>query len=125
MQFDTDNKLNSVGFLSPDMQPIILDLRKIDATWFVFAEDVNRTGHRILREFQPSGMVTVRDVVGIALLMRTLSNFQGTILMAERGMAAEAGTLAAAVSRTPFSSAFLGRRGTTSWPKCRWRIATA
>src|SRR5215472_5726056 len=94
MQFNTDNRLNSVGFLSPDMQPIIADMRKIHATWFVFAEDVNRTGQRILREFQPSGTVTVRDVVGSALLMRTLSNFQGTILMAERGMAAEAGTLA-------------------------------
>jgi transposase-like protein len=32
--------------------------------------------------------------VAIALLMRTLSNFQGTILMAERGMVVEAGTLA-------------------------------
>jgi hypothetical protein len=94
MQFNTDNSLNSVGFLSPDMQPIIADMRKIHATWFVFAEDVNRTGHRILRGFQPSGAVAVRDVVGIALLMRTLSNFQGTILMAERGMTAEAGTLA-------------------------------
>jgi Family of unknown function (DUF5677) len=94
MQFNTDNSLNSVGFLSPDMQSIIGDLRKIHATWFVFAEDVNRTGQRILRKFQPSGTVAVRDVVGIALLMRTLSNFQGTILMAERGMAAEAGTLA-------------------------------
>jgi len=102
MQFNTDNRLNSVGFLSPDMQPIIADMRKIHATWFVFAEDVNRTGQRILREFQPSGTVTVRNVVGIALLMRTLSNFQGAILMAERGMAAEAGTLA----RCCFENAF-------------------
>jgi hypothetical protein len=102
MQFNTDNSLNSVGFLSPEMEPIIADLRKIHATWFVFAEDVNRTGQRILREFQPSGTVTVRDVVGIALLMRTLSNFQGTILMAQRGMAAEAGTLA----RCCFENAF-------------------
>jgi hypothetical protein len=94
MQFDTNHMLNSVGFLSPDIQPIILDLRKIHVIWFVFAEDVNRTGQRILREFQPSGTVTVRDVVGIALLMRSLSNFQGTVLMAERGMAVEAGTLA-------------------------------
>ena len=54
MQFNTDNSLNSVGFLSPDMHSIIGDLRKIHATWFVFAADVNRTGHRILREFQPS-----------------------------------------------------------------------
>ena len=102
MQFNTDNSLNSVGFLSPEMEPIIADLRKIHATWFVFAEDVNRTGQRILREFQPSGTVTVRDVVGIALLMRTLSNFQGTILMAQRGMAVEAGTLA----RCCFENAF-------------------
>jgi hypothetical protein len=83
MQCNTDNSLNSVGFFSPDIQPIILDPRKIQATWFVFAEVVNRTGQRILREFQPSGTVTVRDAVGIALLMRSLSNFQGTMLMAE------------------------------------------
>jgi hypothetical protein len=92
--FNTDNALTDVGFLSPQMGPIIADLRKVHATWFVFAADVNRTGHRILREFQPSGPAAVRDVVGVALLMRTLSNFQGAILMAERGMGVEAGTLA-------------------------------
>ena len=51
-------------------------------------------GQRILEGFQPSGSAAVRDVVAIALLMRTLSNFQGTILMAERGMVVEAGALA-------------------------------
>jgi len=52
--------------------------------------------------FQPSGSAAVRDVVAIALLMRTLSNFQGTILMAERGMVVEAGALA----RCCFENAF-------------------
>lgn len=94
MKFNTGNTFNDVGFLSPDIQPIIADLRKLHANWFVFAEDVNRTGQRILAEFKPSGSVAIRDVVGLALLMRTLSNFQGTILMAERGMVVEAGTLA-------------------------------
>jgi hypothetical protein len=102
MQFNTDKSLNGIGFLSSDVEPIIADLRKIHATWFVLAEDVNRTGQRILGEFQPSGAVAVRDVVGIAVLIRTLSNFQGTILMAERGMAAEARTLA----RCCFENAF-------------------
>jgi hypothetical protein len=94
MLFDTSNTVNDIGFLSPDMTPIISDLRNIHGYWFVFAEAVNRTGQRILREFLPGETVAVRDIVGIALLMRSLSNFQGTILMAARGMAAEAGTLA-------------------------------
>jgi hypothetical protein len=94
MKFDTSNTFKEVGFLSPEIKPIIADLRKLHATWFVFAEDVNRTGQRILEGFQPSGSAAVRDVVAIALLMRTLSNFQGTILMAERGMVVEAGALA-------------------------------
>jgi hypothetical protein len=94
MNFSTDADLSDVGFLSPKMEPVIADLRKVNAIWFVFAADLNRTGQRILQNFQPSGSVAVRDVVAVALLMRTLSNFQGTILMAERGMAVEAGTLA-------------------------------
>jgi hypothetical protein len=94
MNFSTDDDLNDVGFLSAKIEPVIADLRKVNATWFVFGADLNRTGQRILRDFQPSGSVAVRDVVAIALLMRTLSNFQGTVLMAERGMAVEAGTLA-------------------------------
>jgi hypothetical protein len=94
MKFNTSNTLNDVGFLSPEIKPVVADLRKLHATWFVFAEDVNRTGQRILAEFEPSGSVALHDVVAIALLMRTLSNFQGSILMAERGMAVEAGTLA-------------------------------
>jgi len=94
MKFDTSNTFKEVGFLSPEIKPIIADLRKLHATWFVFAEDVNRTGQRILEGFQPSGSAAVRDVVAIALLMRTLSNFQGTVLMAERGMVVEAGALA-------------------------------
>lgn len=94
MKFDISSKFTDIGFLSPDMQPIIDDIRKLHATWFVFAEDVNRTGQRILADFKPSGSVLLRDVVGIVLLIRTLSNFQGVILMAERGMAVEAGTLA-------------------------------
>jgi hypothetical protein len=102
MKFNTSDTLKDVGFLSSELKPITADLRKLHATWFVFSGDVNRTGQRILAEFQPSGSVAVRDVVGIALLMRTLSNFQGTILMAERGMAVEAGTLA----RCCFENAF-------------------
>ena len=53
MQFNTDNSLNSVGFLSPEMEPIIADLRKIHATWFVFAEDVNRTGDGSVKGSSP------------------------------------------------------------------------
>ena len=48
MKFDTSNTFKEVGFLSPEIKPIIADLRKLHATWFVFAEDVNRTGQRIL-----------------------------------------------------------------------------
>jgi len=48
MKFDTSNTFKEVGFLSPEIKPIIVDLRKLHATWFVFAEDVNRTGQPIL-----------------------------------------------------------------------------
>jgi hypothetical protein len=69
MKFNTSNTFKDVGFLSPEIKPIIADLRKLHATWFVSAEDVDRTGQRILAGFQPSGSAAVRDVVAIALLM--------------------------------------------------------
>jgi hypothetical protein len=105
MLLPTDNSFNSVGFLSPEMQPIVADLRKIPAiaNWFMLADGINRTGNRILRDFQPAETIAGRDIAGVALLMRTLSNFQGTIVMAERGMAVEAGTLA----RCCFENAFV------------------
>jgi hypothetical protein len=44
MQFNTGNSLDSADFLSPEMQPIIADLRKIHARWFLFSEDVIGAG---------------------------------------------------------------------------------
>jgi len=125
MKFNTSNTFKEVGFLSPEIKPIIADLRKLHATWFVFAEDVNRTGQRILGGFQPSGSAAVRDVVAIALLMRTLSNFQGTILMAERGMVVEAGTLARCCFENAVFVGALRNEGDKFLAEVQRRIVTA
>jgi hypothetical protein len=103
MTFDTRNSVNDVGFLSPDLVPLIGTIRKENAVWFRLAEDINRSGQDILAAFKPSRSVPVRDVVGVALLIRSLSSYQGALLMAERGMIVEARTLV----RCCFENAFV------------------
>jgi hypothetical protein len=101
--FETGKSVPEVGFLSPDIAPKIAEHRKRHAIWFALAEDLNRTGQSTLANFKigPNG-VLAQHLFGILFLIRTLSNFQGGLIMAERGMVIEARTL----FRSCFENAF-------------------
>jgi hypothetical protein len=43
MFFKTGKSSKEIGFLSPDMEPIIEHCRKQNALWFTLAEDINRS----------------------------------------------------------------------------------
>jgi Family of unknown function (DUF5677) len=101
-----------LGFLSPDMSKNIEECRKQNAIWFKLAEDINRSCQKILGEFQIGpGEVIATQLFGILFLIRTLSNFQGSILMAERGMVIEARTLARCCYENLFCVATLLKDG--------------
>jgi hypothetical protein len=94
MFFKSGKSLKEVGFLSPDIEPIIAQCRKQNALWFALAEDINRAAQATLTKYRIGpGEIPVQHLFGLLLLIRTLSNFQGGLLMAERGMAIEARTL--------------------------------
>jgi len=84
------------GFLSEAIERSIPALRALHEQWFEFAERVNRVGQRIANSAEKTCVGrTTHDPVSLAtrLLLRSLSAFQGAVILAERGMAVEALTL--------------------------------
>jgi len=89
MAIDTD------GFLSPEIKDWIRVHRADNNEWFEFSDALSRSSQKIL-----TGMsIRIPDsgddseVLAMMLFTRALSNFQGSVLMAERGMIIEARTL--------------------------------
>jgi hypothetical protein len=85
------------GFLSPDVDSFIRDHRDRNASWFSLAERLNQRGQAILASVQMK--ITEKgaadpQLIGLLLTVRTLSNYQAIVLLAERGMIVEARTLA-------------------------------
>jgi hypothetical protein len=93
MYFKIGKSSKEVGFLSPEIEPIVAQCRQQNAIWFTLAEDINRTAQATLRTHQIGAEISAQHLFGLLLLIRTLSNFQGGLLMAERGMVVEARTL--------------------------------
>jgi hypothetical protein len=93
--------INDEGYLSPDIAAWISKHRADNADWFALAGDLNRIAQCQLARLK------VRDddhqsLVVALCFMRSLSLFQGSIIMAERGMMAEARTLMRGCLETVF-----------------------
>jgi hypothetical protein len=85
------------GFLSDDISDRIREMRSKCVAWFAHATNVNRLAQRIVTtriNIHTKDAFSDNRVLALLLMYRALSNFQGTILMAERGMIVEARTLA-------------------------------
>ncbi len=84
------------GFLSEAIDFMLPTLREMHAPWFDFAERTNQLGQRIMNSAETACVGrTTHDPVSLVtrLLIRSLSTFQGAVILTERGMAIEALTL--------------------------------
>ena len=92
------------GFLSPDVGRFIREHRQNSEAAFRLASALNRTAQHLLLTSEAPVAGDGLNATNIAqlLFVRALSNFQGAILMAERGAVVEARTLA----RTCLESVF-------------------
>ena len=86
------SSVNREGFLSEHITQWIEKHRNENSEWFLLCEDINRFSH--------STMLTITihnkylpEIIGASLYIKAMSNFQGVILMAERGMINEANAL--------------------------------
>ena len=93
--------IDEQGFLSPDIQAWIKKHRTGNQAWFVLAENLNRVGHQQLALVKVPADNNQTFLMAL-LFMRGLSSFQGAVLMAERGMTREAGTLTRSCFETMF-----------------------
>jgi hypothetical protein len=96
------------GFLSADISTWIEKHRRENREWFELASDLNRVAHQQLALLKiPSE--DNKAFTAALLFIRGLSNFQGAILTAERGMTLETGTLARSCFETVFYLGALSR----------------
>ncbi len=92
------------GFLSPGISRSTLEIRANNAEWFKLAEDLNGA----LIRAATSGTAAVRTesmsatAVAVRLALRSTGLMAGVIIMAERGMTAEARLLARGLLESAF-----------------------
>jgi hypothetical protein len=93
------------GFLSPDIARFIARHREDNKVIFDLADALNRTAQRLMLGSQVplEGDVFSEKNLAQLLLVRAISNFQGAILMAERGAIVEARTLTRTCLETVFA----------------------
>jgi hypothetical protein len=93
------------GFLSPDVARFVTKHRENNKAAFDLADALNRTAQRLMLSSQVplEGDVFSEKNLAQLLLVRAISNFQGAILMAERGALVEARTLTRTCLETVFA----------------------
>lgn len=89
-------KMPAEGFLSP----LVSDWRSVAheaaSERFALAYEINQACVAILSTLEPS-FRSDRELIGAALFGRALQSFEATILLAERGMVADAGLVARSI----------------------------
>jgi hypothetical protein len=85
------------GFLSDDLEHKFSTIPEC-ARWFCLARNLNRVGHRFafeekVLEIEGRGLTDVKALT-MLLFFRALSNFQGAIVLADRGLIVETRALA-------------------------------
>jgi hypothetical protein len=93
------------GFLSPAIAHFITKHRQDNKAAFTLADALNRTAQRLMLETEVTveGDAFSEKNLASLLFVRALSNFQGVVLMAERGAVVEARTLARTCLETVFA----------------------
>ncbi|NQE64542.1 DUF5677 domain-containing protein [Caulobacter sp. RHG1] len=99
------------GFLAKEIQGHVPTIRAANADWFAFADKLNDRlqiiaidGSEQITGAKRGGSQSP-ETVATMLMWRCLGNYQGMVLMAERGMNAEAGILARSLLEACFQLA--------------------
>lgn len=87
------------GFLSPTIATSTVNIRTDFAPWFDVASAFNNLGMRVLPAVN-ADQTSNQQLVAAALYGRTLTSFQATYILTERGMLADARTVVRAAAET-------------------------
>lgn len=97
------------GFLSTETESAIPEFRDANADLFQLAEDVNRLLMRIAHTAMDTAKTNLQspESVAVRLVLRAAGTFQGAVLLAERGLVADARTLVRSCLEDAFALAAL------------------
>lgn len=98
------------GFLSPMSTILINHLVPANADWFALCDRLNRLSQTIWANSKIEGQRDDLKPISIRLMAKSNQSFQGAVLLAQRGMTAEAETLARTCLEIAFWLAFLDKR---------------
>jgi hypothetical protein len=87
------------GFLSPQLRKWTTSTKRDYQKWFRFIKRLNRAAMKVLAAIEPD-LNKNRELFAALLCRRALQTFQGSILLAERGMIADALTLVRSCAET-------------------------
>lgn len=96
------------GFLAVSATNAIARIRKDYARWFEAAAAFNRLGMQVLPELR-AGTDNAQQLFAATLFGRALTSFQSIVILAERGLMADARTVARAATETALVLAALAR----------------
>ncbi len=88
----TVNSLEISGYLSEEISLWIKKHREKNSEWFTLCENINELSHSTMFTFAVHNEY-LPELIVATIYVRAMSNFQGTIIMAERGMINEAKSL--------------------------------
>lgn len=98
------------GFLSPMLHHYIPNIIDAHPAWFDFARRLNRriVSMWLQHPITTEGLLPLDpEPLAVRLMARAMDSFQGAVLLLERGMTVEAGTLARNVYETGFWLAYI------------------
>lgn len=98
------------GFLSPTLHDYIPNIIEAHPAWFDFARRLNRriVSMWLQHPITTEGLLPLDpEPLAVRLMARAMDSFQGAVLLLERGMTVEAGTLARNVYETGFWLAYI------------------
>lgn len=95
-----EDKFTLDGFLAEGMHSQIASFREQFQDWFALAHDVNRLALRWLHHSVAPNVKTFQEFMVAALMLRAIQSFQAAVILAERGIVADARSLARIVCET-------------------------
>ena len=107
---EVSSEMSRDGFLSPLLDTYKSSIIDAHAVWFGFASRLNQTvvkmwlGHPITTEGQ---LPNDPEPLAVRLMARSMNGFQAAVIVLERGMTVEGGTLARSVYEAGFWLAYL------------------
>ncbi len=103
-------KIEQNGFLSEEIQQWVEKHRQDNSEWFSLCEEINKFSHKVMLSTEVHENVLI-ELIAATLLVRAMSNFQGMLILAEKGMKHETEVLLRSLVERTFAMVAIDKNG--------------